>query len=365
MINKKYRILFVAPHRPNRSPGQRYRFEQYFDFLKNKNIDCELSYIIDENDDKILYENGEYFSKFLIAVNSYKKRKEEIKTIKNYDLVFVYREALLTGSTFFEKLLKKNNVPFVFDFDDAIWLLDTSEANRKFKWLKRPSKTAEIIGLSSMVFAGNEYLAAYAKQFNSSVAVIPSTIDTDLYIPLTDRAAKDRICIGWSGSITTIKHFEMALPALKIIKEKFGNRVEFKVMGDPDYMNNELQIKGIKWSHESEVDVLRSFDIGIMPLPDNEWAKGKCGLKALSYMALEIPAVASGVGVNSKIIQSGVNGYIADTVEDWVQALTVLIENESLRKTIGAAARKTVVDKYSIHANKEKYLNSFMELLRK
>ena len=129
-------------------------------------------------------------------------------------------------------------------------------------------------------------------------------------------------------------------------------------------MNEELGIKGIGWNKEDEIKELSSFDIGIMPLPNDEWSSGKCGLKGLQYMALSIPTVMSPVGVNNEIIKDGENGVLADTKEEWVERISLLIDSRELREKMGAAARKTVVEKYSTESQKEVYLNSFNSLLK-
>lgn len=357
------KILFIAAHRPDRSPSQRYRFEQYFSFLQQNGYTCELSYIIDEEADLLFYSQGHLLKKLLITLKSFRKRMNDVKRAGSFDIVFIQREAFMTGSAYFEKKFSESGAKIVFDFDDSIWLLDTSHANKKWAWLKSEKKTGGIISISDLVFAGNSYLADYAKQFNKNVKVIPTTIDTAKFKRIHEYASHEQICIGWSGSITTIKHFESAIPVLKVIKEKFGNKVYFKVMGDPTYVNKELNINGIAWSSETEVNTLESFDIGIMPLPEDEWVKGKCGLKGLSYMALEVPAVMSAVGVNNEIIRDGENGFLAKTETEWVEKLSALIQSFELRQTLGKAGRKTVTDHYSTDSQKMNYLNYFNEIL--
>lgn len=358
------RILFLASHRPGRSPSQRFRFEQYIDFLQEQGYDYHFSYTINAQDDKIFYQPGHLGKKIRILSKSIWIRLKDWFSYKNYDIVFVQREALLIGSTFFERQVKKSKAKLVFDFDDSIWLMNVSDSNKKFKWLKDPEKTAHIISVSDMVFAGNEYLANYARKFNNQVSIIPTTIDTRSYLPHKPQKKEDVVTIGWSGSITTIQHFEFAIGFLKSIKEKYGNQIQITVVGDGSYVNPELNIKGLPWIAEKETEVLNTFDIGIMPLPDDEWAKGKCGLKGLQYMALEIPTIMSPVGVNTEIIQHGVNGYLASTPEEWVRCISDLIENPSLRQKMGQAARQTVIDKYSVEANKGHYLSIFNSLLK-
>lgn len=357
------KIVFIAAHRPNRSPSQRYRFEQYFDFLKANGYEYELSYVINEDDDEAFYKKGTFYSKVFIAFKNIRIRLKDLQNVKNVDIIFVQREAFLMGSAYFEKRFAKTKAKLIFDFDDSIWLLDTSSANLKWKFLKSAKKTGEIIAVADLIFAGNKYLADYAKQFNKNVCIIPTTVDTDRFKRNAVYKNNEKICIGWSGSITTIKHFEQAIPALKAIKNKYGDKVCFKVMGDPTYKNKELGIVGLPWTSESEVSVLESFDIGIMPLPDDEWVKGKCGLKGLTYMALEVPTIMSAVGVNTEIIKNGENGFVVSTEEEWVKKLSDLIESFELRKRIGENGRKTVIESYSFHSQKNNYLKHFNKLL--
>ncbi len=357
------KILFIAAHRPDRSPSQRYRFEQYFDFFRSNGYSCELSYIIDERDDIAFYSRGNIIQKIFITLKSARTRWNDVSRSKEFDIVFIQREAFMTGATYFEKQFSKSGAKLIFDFDDSIWLLDTSSANRIWQWMKSSKKTEKIIRYSHLVFAGNSFLAAYAKKINSNVTIIPTTIDTQLFKRKAPYQNNATICIGWSGSHTTLKHFEFGIPFLKKIKQKYGDRVCFKVMGDEAYMNEDLEITGISWSKNTEADVLSSFDIGIMPLPDDQWVKGKCGLKGLSYMALEVPTIMSALGVNTEIIQDGENGFLASSEDEWVIKLTRLIDSFELRKKMGAAGRKTVEQKYSHESQKYTYLKCFNELL--
>ncbi len=357
------KILFIAAHRPGRSPSQRFRFEQYLSYFESQGYRCELSWLISEADDKVLYSPGKLFAKLRLFLSSISKRSMDVRRAKDYDVVFVQREAFMTGSYRYEKRISKSGAKLVFDFDDALWLLDTSDANKKLDWLKDPGKTAKIIAVSHAVIAGNEYLATYARKHNKNVVVIPTTIDTSVHKKTPSDKKDGRICIGWTGSITTIKHFEYAVPFLLELKKKYGDKIYFKVIGDDTYRNEALGIKGHAWKGDTEVKDLSEIDIGIMPLPDDKWAKGKCGLKGLSYMAMEIPAVMSPVGVNAEIIAEGRNGFLASTNADWVEKISKLIDDAALRQRIGAEARKTVEERYSLNSQKEKYLDCFRKLL--
>lgn len=358
-------ILFIVDHRLNRSPSQRFRFEQYLNYFKSQGFNWEISEIITEKDDKTFYHSGNYFKKALIVLKSFFIRLKDLQRSKNFDIVFIQREALLIGSSYFEKrFYKKNKV--VFDFDDSIWLLDTSPENKKFEFLKNSDKTKVNITNAHTVIAGNTYLANYARQFNKNVIIIPTTINTSSHKPISKNLTSEtkKIVIGWSGSISTIKHFEMAIPVLKELLLKYPNQLEIHVIGQASYKNKELKIISKSWHSSTEVENLNYFDIGIMPLPDDEWSKGKCGLKGLSYMACGIATVMSAVGVNTEIIQDHYNGYLASTQKEWLDALSTLIENKELRNLIGMRGRETVVNHYSVEANKHLYLDVFNSLIK-
>jgi glycosyltransferase involved in cell wall biosynthesis len=358
------KILFVAPHRPNRSPSQRFRFEQFTSFFEAHGYDYQYAYLLSEEDDKVLYSKGNFDKKALMLARSFKQRQEDVKRANQFDIVFIQREAFMTGTTIFERKFAKSKAKVVFDFDDSIWLSNVSEPNKYLNFLKDPAKTARIIKLSDHVIAGNDYLADYARQFNPHVTVIPTTIDTDRYQAPAQRQARDVVTIGWTGSITTIQHFERAIPVLKRLRERYGNKVRFKVIGDPNYQQANLGIQGEPWRAESEVEDLHDIDVGIMPLPHDEWTKGKCGAKGLQYMGVGIPTIMSPVGVNTEIIEHGVNGFLADHDDEWFDTLVRLIEDAPLRHQIGNAGRDRVEARYSVHANAPKYTALFDALLK-
>lgn len=331
-------------------------------FFEKNGYDYDFSWLVSSKNDKTFYSKGQVFDKALLQFDFTIKRIRDVIRAGKYDIVFIQREAFYLGTTIFEFLISKSKAKLVYDFDDSIWLPNISAANVKYNWLKNYGKTARIISYADLVIAGNTYLKDYALAENENVIIIPTTIDTEEYVPIV-KLKKNKICIGWSGSITTIQHFKEAIPVLSKIKEKFGEKVYFKVIGDSSYKNTSLDIQGIAWQKQNEIEELCEFDIGIMPLPDSEWAKGKCGLKGLQYMALEIPTIMSPVGVNSEIINNGKNGYLANSEDEWIEKISLLIENIVLRKTVGAEGRKTVIESFSVLSQQNVYLNAFNNLL--
>jgi glycosyltransferase involved in cell wall biosynthesis len=353
------KVLILCAHRPKRSPSQRYRFEQYLPFLESKGFSFTFSYLLSENDDALFYSKGNLIIKILILFKGVLIRLKDLFRFKKFDIIFIQREALFFGTSTFEHAAFHSGAYVIFDFDDSIWLADTSPGNKKWEWIKKPDKFFTNIQAAHCVIAGNAYLADKAKPLAKNVVLIPTTIDTDIHFPKPALRNKETICIGWSGSISTIKHFETMLPVLQQIKNRYGARVKFKVIGDPDYVNKTLDVESLAWSEQTEVDLINSFDIGIMPLPDDEWANGKCGLKGLSYMACGVASIMSAVGVNNQIIQHGENGLLVSREAEWLENLILLIEDADLRNKLGENGRKTVLEKYSVNTYKSKYLDLF------
>ena len=358
------RVLFVTMHRPKRSPGQRFRFEQYIPYLEQNGWFCDMSYIISEADDRIVYAPGHYAEKLLIFAKSVVTRLRDVLAARRYDIVFIFREALMVNTGLIELLLARSGARTIFDFDDAIWLQGISKGNAALAWLRGGApKLPGILREMDLVIAGNAYLADYARRFSDNVVVIPTTLDTETHAP-TSKAPHDGFCIGWSGSFSTAPYFDAITPVLTRLKARFGAGVYFRMLGDASYRQHELGIVGRPWREGTEVEDTAEFDIGLMPLPDDEWSRGKCGFKALLYMALAIPAVASPVGVNTEIITDGVNGYLPENENAWVETLAHLVTDATLRKEVGLRGRQTVVERYSLTAQRRRYLALFDGLRR-
>jgi glycosyltransferase involved in cell wall biosynthesis len=358
------RILFVSAHPRGFAPSQRFRFEQYVDFLADHGFETTFSPIVRPDEYPLLYAPGNTPRKARIFARGLATRLAQSLRRTGADAAIVQREAIQLGTTVFESALARSRAKLVFDFDDAIWLADASPANRRMAWLKRPGKASRLIALADQVWAGNGYLAGYARRFNADVQVVPTTVDTERHRPPPHRPVDGPVCLGWTGSPSTIKHFELVVPVLLRLRERFGERINFRVIGDGLYRNEVLEISGLPWREETEIEDLSAIDIGLMPLPNDEWAKGKCGLKALQFMAMELPVVTSPVGVNTEIVQDGVNGFLASDDDEWFERVSELIESAQLRTEIGRAARRTVVEHYSVASQREHYLALLEGLVR-
>jgi glycosyltransferase involved in cell wall biosynthesis len=338
------RLLAIVPSLYDTSPGQRYRIEQWEPLLRQRGV--EITYEPFENEELhgLLYQSGNMGRKLAYVSRRFARRFSVISSARRYDAVYVFREAALLGPPIFEWLIKRARVPMVFDFDDAIFVSYRSPSNGYLSYLKFAAKTKTICRLASHVMVGNPYLADYARRFNPRVSMIPTTIDTEKYDVRRDKTAGVPV-IGWTGSFSTVQHLDTLAGALQKLAQ--DERFRLRVIGTPEYRLTGVEVEAMPWRSETEVDDLRPVDVGVMPLPDDAWSKGKCGLKALQFMALGIPVICSPVGVNTDIIQDGENGFIADTREEWVEKLRLLLHSVELRARLGLAGRATVEKTYS------------------
>jgi glycosyltransferase involved in cell wall biosynthesis len=335
----------LVPYPPNTTPSQRFRIEQWKRPLEAHGIRVRLFPFLDTPAMELLYHPGLAARKMAGMIASIARRLRDLALAGRADAILVHRAAWLAGPALLERLISLWRRPILFDFDDAIYLRHTSGANWAFDWLKFPGKTRTLCQISSVVVAGNEYLAAYARQQGSRVVVVPTSIDTDLYVPLGRENRADRVTVGWTGSATSMTHLERFAP---VLRELLSRRdVQIAVQS-----NRKPTLPGVpfvwrSWAAATEIDTIRSFDIGIKPMPDDPWARGKCPMKELQYMALGIPAVCSAVGASAEAIRDGENGFLAASENEWLEQLTRLVDDAPLRRKIGMAGRRTVEERYS------------------
>ncbi|QKG55512.1 glycosyltransferase family 4 protein [Hymenobacter sp. BRD128] len=356
------RILFLIPYPSGQAPSQRFRFEQYLDILRQKGHVYKLAPFLDDTTWRILYQPGQAVRKALGILRGFGRRLGHVLAALRYDFIFVHREAAPLGPPIFEWLLA--NVlrkKIIYDFDDAIWLSNTSEANKMAAGLKWHHKVESICRWAYKNSCGNEYLATYARQFNASTVVNPTTIDTvHLHNQVRDQLALGPLVIGWTGTHSTLKYLLPLVPVLAQLEAE-GFEFEFRVISNqPPEFNQPLRsLRFVPWQKATEIPDLLTFHVGLMPLEDDPWAKGKCAFKALQYMALGIPALVSPVGMNTEVVQDDYNGYICRTPSEWHQRLRQLLTDSAHRQALGAAARATIEQRYSVNANTPNFLQLF------
>lgn len=359
------RVAFLVPYPFGLAPGPRFRFEQYLTALEENGFSYRFFPFFDRNTYLSLYKNAGLWTKVRKTLLGYRLRLWQVFfVLPRYDFVFIYREATPLGFPFVEWLLAKVfGKRLIYDFDDAIWIPVVSEENRLITRLKAADKVPKICRWAHRVSVGNAYLAEHARRFrgesatDTGVRYNPTTLDTENWHNRLKNHDEPPLTIGWTGSHSTLPYLAALVPVIRELEEEFDFRFRVICNQKPDFDLRSLEF--IPWNKATEIEDLLALHIGLMPLPDDAWAKGKCGFKALQYMSLGIPPVAAPVGVNASIIEDGKNGVLARTPEEWKIALKKLLADKKLRQKLGAAGRQTVVKRYSVQSNRENFLQLF------
>jgi glycosyltransferase involved in cell wall biosynthesis len=351
-VERRIKVLALSPI-PEEGAGCRFRISQYIPALEAAGFDVTLSTLYTREFFRSVYRPGHFASKAGSFAVFAARRLLSLTRVSQYDVIFLYREVFPIGPALVEWLLGlRGRPPIVFDFDDAIFLPSVSDANRLIAALKMPQKMPTIVRASARVIAGNEYLATYARRFNSHVVTIPTSVDTNRFKPrppASGGTGGDPI-VGWIGSPTTAIFLQLLDRVLPRVAAQ--HRFRLRVSGaDRDVAFPGVATEIVEWSLAREVELFNSCDVGVYPLADDEWARGKCGFKAIQFMACGVPVVAAAIGVNCDIIQDGVNGFLASTEDEWVSKLGRLLSDPELRRRFAEAGRRTIEERYSVHVN--------------
>lgn len=354
------KILILAPAPENISPSQRFRFEHYLSIEHNKDLTFTYKSFFSRKTWGILHLNNHYFQKTIGIAAGFARRFALLLKLHQYDWVYIHREAAPIGPPLFEWVIAKIwRKKIIYDFDDAIWVSTASVANPGVAFLKCSWKVAKICQYSFIVTAGNEYLASFARRYCKDVRVIPTVVNTREKHNKHKNQKDTPLTVGWTGTFSTLQYLTIVKSPIKKIIEKYN--VEFLVIGNKDPAFTEFPYTFKEWNADREVEDLLKMNIGIMPLANTPFELGKCGFKAIQYMSLGIPAVVSPVGVNTSVVQNDVNGYWADSEEEWFNKLEKLILDESLRSEMGNLAKKHIDATYSVTATKKLFLGLFVK----
>lgn len=358
------RLLFIVPYPKDCAPSQRLRFEEYFDYLQENGIEIIFSSFMTKNFWNIVYKKGFFLKKILYTLSGYCRRIADVFRAIKCDAVYLHLEAAPFGPPVFEYIFKMMKKPIIYDIDDLIYMPAKNEANSLISFFKNPDKVPKIISFSHSVIVSTSYVKDYAKKINENVTCIPVTnIDTKKYNPKDYRQKNKSICIGWIGSGSTIKYLKLISGVLKKISSK--HNIKIKVICNTNVEIEGVEIENITWSKDTDLKEMEKIDIGLYPVPRDEWVLGKGAGKALRYMGMGIPTVCTNYGTASEIIENEKTGFLVDTEEEWIEVLSKLAENEKLREKIGLAGRKVVEEKYSVEANKDKMLNAILSAVKK
>lgn len=354
------RIAALVPNVLGASPGQRVRIEFWADFLRQAGWAVDFYPFEDAKLHDIMYEPGHASAKATGLLQCYLRHLRLVLQGPPCDILFIYREAALIGPALLERLAQRLRVPIIYDLDDPVFLPYRSPMNGWFSLLKFPRKTYSLFRLSAHVIAINQLIANHVANYNRNVSVIPNCIDIDRYKP-REKPINGPVRLVWMGSHSTMPNLETIAEPLQRLQTTDHALLRVIGAGAPKLPGVAAEVR--QWSAETEASDLQDCDVGLVPLTDMSWNPWKFFFKTVQYMAVGLPVVARRIGSNSEIIEHGVNGFLVETKDEWYNFMRELATNHELRLQMGAAARATVVERYSTQKQMPRMISVFEQVL--
>jgi len=354
------RALFVATY-PESNASTRHRATQYFSYLSRHGVSCCLRPFLSERGLRLLYRRGREGELALSMGAGAVRRAVDLLGLRRFDVVFVQREAALIGPPLFEALASRlYGKPLVWDMDDDLFVYAQGAAHPAAKaLLVHRRKAQSLAALSSHIIVGNTYLKARLARFRKAVTVIPTVVDADRFVPAR-ACRRRRPVLGWMGSHSTAPWLHGLRDVLRRLQQRF--RFSLVIVGAGRFRLDGVEAEYRPWRYSREVDDLQGFDVGLYPLDEmNRCTPGKCGLKAIAYMAVGVPCVATPVGMVEDIVAHGTTGYLARSAAEWEAALERLLIDEQHRREMGRAGRAAVEQRFSLRRHQPRML----EVLRR
>jgi L-malate glycosyltransferase len=361
---RKKRVLILCPSPKGTAATQRLKYEQYLGLLEGEGYVFTISSFQTNRFWDIVYKPGRIAEKIWWTIVGYLRRTRDILRAPFYDAVFVNLWVTPLGAPFYERILFYFNKKVIYDIDDMLFINKHDHMKMSFfQRLKGHRKPVVLIRNASYVIGCTPKLEEIAKAANKyhRAIDISSTLDTERFIPVRSYEQNDVTTIGWTGSHSTIPYLESLQPVLAAVSKQ--RKIKLLVIANREYYMKDVPTEFIFWKEASEIQDIQKFEIGVYPVAANEWSLGKSSLKALTYMAIAIPFVATAYGVNYRIMKNGVEGFLAADEKEWMESIVRLIDDAGLRKRMGLAGRKTVEDLYSVKANFSKYLEVFKTVI--
>ncbi len=340
------KVLVLAPYHIDFCSGQRGRIELWANYLQKRGFEFEFLTFTDAKLGDVIYEQGFYAQKAWRMVKNFASLLNKTLSASRPDVVFIYREASLIGPAIIETIVRRWNIPIVYDLDEPLFVPYVSPRNGRLNVLKFPHKTDNLVKMSDKVLVVNNALKEYARKFNNNVSVVPMGIDTERYVSAKVAPENSPIRIVWLGSLTTQANLEIVAKPLKRLSENH-NIVLRIIAGEPMEMEG-VNVEFIKWSYDGEIRQLQESHIGIVPIKENVWNPWKFFFKTIQFMSVGLPIVATPIGSNNEIVKEGENGFLANTEDEWYNQLKRSIDDVELRRSIGENARQTVEAGFSL-----------------
>jgi len=359
------KILIICPYPHGIAAGQRLKYEQYFNNWKDNNYNITISSFFDYSAWNILHKKNLFFLKFFYFIKGLIQRLITLFFIRNYDIVYVFMWVTPIGSSLIEKLYLKLSKKIIYDFDDSIHIVDNFSNNLSINkitnFFKNKKKYIKLIQYSNHIIVSSPFHVPYCtlKNIYNKCTYIPCSLDVDYFKSNNknnyDFNSNDTIKIGWTGTFTSKIYLESVSNVLIRLNDLIN--FELIIISNFTYSLPNIKIRNIKWNKENEISDLELIDIGIYPLLKNKWSLGKGALKAMQYMALNIPTVATNYGTTSKVIDNYKDGILVNNDDEWIDAILYLINHPIERKLISKNARNKIIDQYSTKALENKYIN--------
>lgn len=352
LLKKTSMVIFFFPKYARTGASSRYRSYQYHTAIEAEGIHVVVSPLFD--DAYLAHKYAKGHARICDIFRAFATRLWRVFMVKRGSLVFIEYELIPYCPAFFELWLSWRKCRMVVDYDDALFHQYDTHRN---SWVRRflGNKIANVMRLATSVIVGNAYLSKYAQYSGATrIYILPTVIDLMRYRIKDVKSRSPVFTIGWIGSPTTVRYLKQIAPALAEVCK--GGRGVVCLIGSGPIDLPGLPLELIAWDEDTEVENIRRFDVGIMPLPDEPWTRGKCGFKLIQYMACGLPVVASPIGVNCEIVENGVNGYLATTTGEWIIALESLRADFELRIRMGLAGRRLVEEKYTLDVTKPRML---------
>jgi glycosyltransferase involved in cell wall biosynthesis len=347
-------MLVLCPYPVGVAAGQRLKFEQYYADWRAAGYEVDISPFMDIAMWRVLYSPGHYLAKAVGVLKGYGRRLADLLRIRRYDLVYIHMWATPFGTSLFERLVRRLAKRIVFDLEDNV-LTDAlsgkvENPNPILRYLKGTEKPRYLVEQADHVITSSPFLNERCLELNRRRACtyISSSIDTERFLPASPYSNEQRVTIGWTGTFSTRPMLDLLRPVFQELARRMDFRL--KVIGNFDYDLPGVDLTVVRWSAEREVADLQELDIGVYPLPVDDWVMGKSGLKAIQYMAFGLPVVATNVGTTPLLIRDGENGLLVRSEDEWLTALETLIREPELRRRLGTAARASAVAKHSTRA---------------
>ena len=319
----------------------RQRFVQTMPYLAQAGITLDILPLFDNAHLETLFKQGKH--PLANTFQAYLKRFRDLLRARKYDFIWIQYELFPYLPAGFERLIRLSHKPIILDYDDAIFHQYDTNKNPFIRHILG-NKLAALLRASQITFCGNAYLENYAKQHCTHTAIIPTTVDIDRYRSKT--TTNETPVLGWIGSPST---WSYCVPLIDMFSSFVAQKkLSMLVIGAGSAANTALPFTFRDWKETREVEDIQHMDIGIMPLHDDPWARGKCGYKLIQYMVCGLPVIASPVGVNADIVEHGVNGFLASTPHEWHSAIETLLSDADLRQRMGKAGRAKIEAHYSI-----------------